>query len=91
MIKRISFTIHGEVQGVSFRYFTQKKATSYGVTGWIQNTSTGEVEGEAQGTEEEIEKLVSDMNRGPLHAVVERLDKSDIEVQEGGSSFDVRR
>jgi hypothetical protein len=29
--------------GVSYRYFTQKKATAYGVTGWVRNTAQGKV------------------------------------------------
>jgi len=58
---RIKFEVTGKVQGVSpntqdnpnlkgvfFRVHAVKKATSLGVTGWIRNTKTESVEGEAQ-------------------------------------------
>lgn len=43
MAKRIAFTVHGKVQGVCFRDFTQQKASSYGITGYVKNTSDGKV------------------------------------------------
>jgi len=91
MAKRISFRVHGQVQGVGFRYFTRKKAASYNLTGWCRNTSKGEVEGEAQGDEDGIQKLLTDLNRGPSHALVSKLDKSDIEIVDVETAFEVRR
>ena len=42
-----SFEIHGKVQGVYFRKYTQRRAREIGdVVGWIRNTSRGTVEGE---------------------------------------------
>jgi len=91
MAKRISFLVHGQVQGIGFRYFAQKKATSYGLTGWVRNTANSKVEGEAQGEEDGLQKFLKDIDRGPTHAHVVKLEKSEIEVQEGESSFEVRR
>lgn len=72
------------------RYFTQKKAKSYSLTGWVRNTDHGKVEGEAQGEDDSIQKLVGDLNKGPSHAHVTKLDHEDIPVWEGESGFDVR-
>jgi acylphosphatase len=42
-----AFEIHGKVQGVFFRKYTQKQARKIGdLVGWIRNTETGTVEGE---------------------------------------------
>jgi acylphosphatase len=42
-----SFEIHGKVQGVYFRKYTQTQAREIGdVVGWIRNTSRGTVVGE---------------------------------------------
>ncbi|KAH6676667.1 acylphosphatase [Halenospora varia] len=90
MVKRVSFRVHGQVQGVSFRYFTRKKANSYNLTGWVRNTSNGKVEGEAQGDEDGIQKLLKDIDKGPTHAHVVKLEKSEINVVEGESGFEVR-
>jgi acylphosphatase len=48
------------------------------------------VEGEAQGEEDVLQKFLKDIDRGPSHAHVVKLEKSEIEIQEGESSFDVR-
>lgn len=90
MLKRITFTVHGEVQGVNFRSFTQMKASGYGLTGFVSNTAGGKVEGEAQGDEESIQKLLKDINQGPSAAHVVKVEKSETEVKEGESSFEAR-
>lgn len=42
---QISFLVSGQVQGVGFRYFTRKRATSHEITGWVRNTSDEKVSG----------------------------------------------
>ncbi|RDL39930.1 Acylphosphatase [Venustampulla echinocandica] len=72
------------------RYFTQKKATSYGLTGWVKNARNGKVEGEAQGPDGNLQKLLKDLDAGPSLAHVTKLEKSEIEVQDGETGFEVR-
>lgn len=45
VFRAASFECFGKVQGVFFRKYTQKEATSLGVVGWIRNTSRDTVEG----------------------------------------------
>ncbi|KAK2792964.1 hypothetical protein FQN50_010032, partial [Emmonsiellopsis sp. PD_5] len=71
--------------------FTQRNANSYGLTGWVRNTTDGKVEGEAQGDEASLAKLLKDVNRGPRHAHVVKLDKEEIERKEGEVGFVVSR
>ena len=52
--------------------------------GWAQ------VEGEAQGAEENIQKLVRDLNGGPRHAHVTKVDHKEIETVDGEEGFEVR-
>lgn len=73
--------------GVNFRSFTQKKASSYGLTGYVRNTDNGRVQGEAQGDPESIEKLLKDINQGPAHAHVVRLEHDSIDDKTGESGF----
>lgn len=84
--------------------FTQQKAKAYGVTGFVKNDSDGtvrlsqkvwafpaytyEVRGEAQGKQEDLAKLKKDLNQGPRHAHVVRLEITDVETKDGESSFD---
>ncbi|KIX05931.1 uncharacterized protein Z518_03905 [Rhinocladiella mackenziei CBS 650.93] len=90
MTKRIAFTVHGRVQGVCFRDFTQKKARRYGVTGYVVNTSDGKVKGEAQGDADALKKLTADLNEGPRAAHVVKLEIKNIETKEGEGSFSVK-
>jgi acylphosphatase len=49
------------------------------------------VEGEIQGEDTLVQKLLQDINKGPRHAHVVKLEKSDIETAEGESAFTVRK
>ncbi|MCJ1294202.1 hypothetical protein MMC34_005759 [Xylographa carneopallida] len=90
MSQRISFKVHGTVQGVNFRSFTQKKASAYGLTGWVSNTTNDKVVGEAQGDGESVKKLLKDLNTGPSAAYVVKVEKEELDVKDGESSFSVR-
>ncbi|KAL9583107.1 MAG: hypothetical protein Q9212_002901 [Teloschistes hypoglaucus] len=90
MTKRIQYTVHGEVQGVNFRSFTQSKASSYGLSGFVRNNSSSQVEGEAQGDDESIEKLLKVLKSGPPAARVTKVDTSEIDAKEDESSFTVK-
>ena len=50
--------IEGYVQGVGFRYFVLEKAQDLGLTGWVRNCTNGDVEVLAEGTREQLEKLL---------------------------------
>ncbi|MFV0421432.1 acylphosphatase [Oleidesulfovibrio sp.] len=73
-MERIRCTVHGRVQGVGFRYWTQKKATSLGLSGWVKNCSDGTVQLEATGLEEQLSDLVEALNEGPLFSKVTQVD-----------------
>ncbi|MCJ1473331.1 hypothetical protein MMC13_001982 [Lambiella insularis] len=90
MAKRISFKVHGTVQGVNFRSFAQKKASAYGLTGWVSNTNNDKVVGEAQGDDDSVRKLLKDLNDGPGPAHVVKVEKDELELKEGEKSFEVR-
>ncbi|KFY14456.1 hypothetical protein V491_06040 [Pseudogymnoascus sp. VKM F-3775] len=92
MNKRISFRIHGGiVQGVFFRKHTQARAQEFGVTGWIMNIAGEKIEGEAQGDETALLKMVKEIKTGPPNAVVVKVETEDIPVVEGEKEFVVKR
>ncbi|KAI4259111.1 MAG: hypothetical protein LQ352_000905 [Teloschistes flavicans] len=76
--------------GVNFRSFTQSKASSYGLTGFVRNNSSDQVEGEAQGDDESIQKLLKVLKSGPPAASVTKVDTSEIDAKKGESSFTVK-
>lgn len=50
----------------------------------------GQVEGEAQGEDDVLQSFMKDINQGPRHAHVVKVEKSEIEVQDGETGFEVR-
>ncbi|KAF5669245.1 acylphosphatase [Fusarium heterosporum] len=92
MTKRVFFAVEGRVQGVGFRrYFTQKKAQEYGITGWCRNTKDEKVEGEAQADEEILSKFFKDVDNGPGSARVTKVSQEERQLIDGENDFVVTR
>lgn len=66
--------IHGQVQGVSFRYYTQREAQSLDLTGWVANRPDGTVEVVAEGPRPALAQFLLFLQRGPSQARVDRVD-----------------
>ena len=68
------YRIHGQVQGVGFRYWTQHKARALGLAGYVRNLPDGSVEVAAAGDSNQLRQLEQLLSRGPTAARVERVD-----------------
>jgi tRNA pseudouridine55 synthase len=66
--------VYGRVQGVGYRYFVKEKAQSLGIFGYVKNLEDGSVEVLAQGREENLQKLIEELKKGPFLARVDKLD-----------------
>ena len=73
---RMSVLVSGQVQGVGFRRFIQRRALDMGVVGYAENHSDGKVEVVAEGFKEDLERLLHWIRRGPPHAEV-----SDVQLE----------
>lgn len=62
--------VKGHVQGVYYRAFTEKEAVSLGLTGYVRNLPTGDVEVWAEGERVKLEELVKQLRLGPPHSRV---------------------
>jgi len=58
------------VQGVGFRFFTQRVAEKMRVTGFVRNLWDGRVEVFAMGTADQHKELRTQLERGPLGSEV---------------------
>ncbi|MFH0980051.1 MAG: acylphosphatase [Planctomycetota bacterium] len=67
-------TVHfsGAVQGVGFRYTTQRLARGFEVTGYVRNLPDGRVELVAEGPTEQINGLVQAVQRA-FHSCIHDL------------------
>lgn len=71
---RARITVRGIVQGVNFRWFTQRRASEFGLTGYVRNAPDGTVQVVTEGAREAIQDLVAALRIGPSAAVVESVD-----------------
>jgi acylphosphatase len=88
MIRR-RVIVSGDVQGVYFRDTCRREALAAGATGWVRNRSDGTVEAVFEGGSGSVDRMVSWAERGPRHAVVDRVDVTD-EEPEGLTGFEIR-
>lgn len=85
--KRLRF--HGRVQGVGFRYRAKYAAAAVGATGWVRNDPDGSVAMEIQGTEEQIDRVIQQIERGS-YVRVERIEQKRIPVEDGERGFETK-
>jgi acylphosphatase len=74
------FFVSGRVQGVGFRFFAERTASSLGVSGYARNLFDGRVEVYAIGGAEQLEALKNALQRGPRMAEVDHLDQQEAEI-----------
>ncbi|XP_035685993.1 acylphosphatase-2-like [Branchiostoma floridae] len=53
----VEYEIHGNVQGVFFRAYTEEQASRLGLVGWVRNTRRGTVDGVVQGRREQVKQM----------------------------------
>ena len=66
----VQLTVKGKVQGVFYRVSAKKAADRLGITGWVKNMATGEVEIVASGPQEALDGFVRWCKEGPPGARV---------------------
>ncbi len=74
-MRRLSATVHGHVQGVAFRYNTQREASRLGLTGWVMNHWDGSVKLVAEGPDSQLDILTTWLEAGPRAARVDHVEK----------------
>ncbi|MEE8523635.1 MAG: acylphosphatase [Thermoanaerobaculia bacterium] len=89
----VRWIITGRVQGVSFRYFTQRAAQALGLRGWVKNLPDGSVEARVTGPRSRVEELRQQVEQGPRLALVdgvaeEFVDPGDTDTRNG--DFEIR-
>lgn len=90
MNKRIEATVHGRVQGVAFRHYTQVEANRLRLTGWVANRANGTVRVVAEGPESPLKQLAAWLQQGPPSAWVEDVDIRWMDAADEFSRFEIR-
>ena len=58
---------------MGFRYMCMNEGQRLGLSGWVRNTDSGDVEVWAEGTREKLDALLMWLNRGPPGARVDTV------------------
>ena len=90
MICQYKIRIHGRVQGVGFRYFVFRHATSLHLCGWVRNKEDGDVEAHVEGVWEGVVELERLIRKGPSFSFVSECQRREVPV-EGFETFSIVR
>jgi len=82
MKKSLSIHVYGKVQGVGFRFYTNKKANELGVNGFVKNMRDGSVRIEAEAEDVVMEEFLSWVKHGPEWARVSKVNVQDVPAQD---------
>ncbi len=85
-IIRKHITFYGYLQGVGFRFRARHAAENIGATGWVKNEYDGSVSMEIQGSQEQIDKVITAIEKGPfIH--IENMEQQTIPIEPGEHYF----
>lgn len=87
-MRRVHVVVHGNVQGVGYRYTMRMVARDAGATGWVRNRRDGTVEAEVEGTDAQIDEVLAWMAEGPPGSQVAEATVTDA-APAGDRSFEV--
>jgi len=86
--RSVKVLVHGIVQGVGFRYFTQQEAHRLQLSGHATNLADGSVEVVMYGDRQAVEKLIDWLKSGPRTANVDFIEIVELENSaESSGSF----
>ena len=82
--------VTGRVQGVGFRYTTQRIGSGLGLAGWVMNQFDGTVQTWAQGSDDAVGRFIDFLGEGPPAARVIDLSVEEVTPDPALDGFRVR-
>jgi acylphosphatase len=73
-VRTVRVRIAGRVQGVGYRYWTERVAGELGLSGWVRNRRDGTVEALFSGPPDEVVQMIERCRDGPPSAQVTSVD-----------------
>jgi acylphosphatase len=75
-LKTVHIIVKGTVQGVGFRYYTRHLASTLGLSGFVKNLDSGEVEISAEGDQQSLQNLIRGLQTKDMAEYI-----SDLQVE----------
>jgi len=85
------FFVSGLVQGVGFRFFTQRSAAKHQILGYVKNLEDGRVEALIEGDEEAVKAFHEDLLAGPSYSRVEQVEEIVLDPNGSYSTFMIEK
>jgi len=85
-----AITVSGRVQGVGYRFFTERLAADLDIKGWSMNLADGRVGLEVEGEKGRVQKFIRELKVGPRMAVVSTVAVDYMPFQGKYSGFSIR-
>lgn len=89
-MKRLRAKVHGRVQGVGFRWFVLQRGQELALGGWVRNCADGTVEVMAEGSDDDLGRLLEILRRGPVAARVTQVEETWTDATGDHPRFEVR-
>ena len=83
------YIVSGRVQGVGFRFFTERVAIQLGLRGYVKNLWNGDVEAYAIGEEAKLEEFRRQLGEGPRMSRVDSVQESDATADKSYRTFSI--
>ena len=88
-MQTVHVLIKGQVQGVFFRNYTEKKAIELRLNGWVKNMADGTVEAVFSGEEKDVTAIIASLHTGSPNSKVEKVTVNDFLAREDFSNFEI--
>jgi acylphosphatase len=90
MTKQARILVEGRLQGFNFRLMTQEKAQELGLGGFVRTLSDGRIEIEAQGSDAQLEALLTWCQQEPHSSQIKNILYRYDDVETSHTSFSIR-
>lgn len=88
-IRSVQVKICGDVQGNTYREWTEKNAEMLGLAGWVRNRCDGSVEAMFAGPQKIVDEMIARCKDGPKTALIQTVDIIREECGRFSDEFDV--
>ena len=89
-MRGLHIKVSGLVQGVGYRYYCRSAAEGLGITGYVMNLDSGDVEIRAFGPAQGLNEFVSEITRSDKSFSVVDMSVDDIEYDGSYSGFKIK-
>ncbi|MBN2356435.1 acylphosphatase [candidate division KSB1 bacterium] len=87
---RVKIVVHGDVQGVGFRYFACAQAGRLNLKGYVRNLPNYCVETEVEGLKDDVEAYIESLRQGPPLSQVTKMEVSSQTYSNEFTDFHIR-